>query len=117
MRPAPTRFTGTCGLGREVLAEAIARRRPVRASYHGHERLMCPHVLGWKDGRLRVLSYQVAGTTRTGGLPTANQRWRSMFVDDLENPVLTRDTWETADNYSLATNAIGDVEIAVVCDT
>ncbi|MGH9059182.1 MAG: hypothetical protein ACRDZY_06660 [Acidimicrobiales bacterium] len=36
--------------------------------------------------------------SRTGQLPGKHQRWRSMFVDEIEHPALTDDRWETADN-------------------
>lgn len=42
-----------------VLQQAIREKRPVRARYHGTERLLCPHALGWKNGRPKVLCYQV----------------------------------------------------------
>ena len=41
------------------------------------------------------------------------QRWRSMFVDEIEAAVFTDDPWGTADNYSLSTNAIDQVELAI----
>ena len=69
----------------DVLAQALHERCPVRALYHGTERVLCPHVLGWKAGRAKALCYQVGGTTGHGALPAdPEQRWRSLFVDDLE---------------------------------
>ncbi len=70
----------------DVLALALAERRPVRARYRGAERVLCPHVLGWKSGRAKTRCYQTGGTTGHGGLPSnPAQRWRSLFVDDLED--------------------------------
>jgi hypothetical protein len=98
----------------EVLAQALRERRPVRARYHGADRLLCPHVLGWKNRRAKLLAYQVAGGTSDGPLPSeAQQRWRSMFVDEIENAVCTEEPWATADNYSPDTNAIDQVEFAI----
>ena len=97
-----------------VLQQAINEKRPVRAGYHGTERLLCPHMLGWKNGRPKVLSYQARGTTTHTPLPQdPRQRWRSMFVDEIEQPTITDEPWETAQNYSHTTNAIDDPEIAV----
>jgi hypothetical protein len=97
-----------------TLERALAEKRPVRARYHGTERVLCPHVLGWKNGRPKVLAYQAGGTTSLGGLaPDPRQRWRSMFVDEVDDPVITDDPWDSADNYSPETNGIDDVELSV----
>jgi len=84
----------------EVLVRALAERRPVRARYHGHERVVCPHVLGWAGGRAEVLVDQAAGTTSAGALPAdASRRWRTMFVDEIEGPVVVEQGWQSAPNY------------------
>ncbi len=93
-----------------VLEQALLERRPVRARYHGTERVLCPHALGWRNARPKVLCYQAWPTA----LPSEpRQRWRSMFVDEIEDPVITDGRWETADNYSPETNGINDLEISV----
>lgn len=84
----------------EILARALAERRPVLARYHGHERVVCPHVLGWAAGRAVVLVYQAAGTTSAGVLPAdTSRRWRTMFVDEVEGPFVVGGSWQSAPNY------------------
>ncbi|MGH2671290.1 MAG: WYL domain-containing protein [bacterium] len=96
-----------------TLERALTERRPVRAVYHSQERVLCPHALGWKNGRPKVLAYQVAGTSQ-GGLPAdPRQRWRSMFVDEIEDAMITDGPWKTADNYSHDSNCIDELEIEV----
>jgi hypothetical protein len=98
----------------EALAQALRERRAVKVRYHGADRIVCPHVLGWKHGRPKLLAYQVAGSTSHGPLPNQlHQRWRSMFIDEIESVALTGDPWGTADNYSLDTNAVDQLEVAV----
>lgn len=95
-----------------VLEQAIAQRRSVSACYHAGQRIVCPHALGWKAGRAKVLVYQAEPTPN----PTAvdpRQQWRSMFVDEIDNPVITDDPWRTADNYTPICNNIDEVEIDV----
>ena len=100
------------------LEGALRSRRPVFVHYHGRRRLICPHALGWKDGRAMLLGYQSGGQTSTGALPAdPRQRWRCFFVDEVEN-VVAADTaapWETADNYNASRpfNAIDYVSVAV----
>jgi hypothetical protein len=98
-----------------VLERAIIERRPVRVRYHGHERVLCPHALGWKSGRLKLLSYQSGGITSQGPIPKdPRQRWRSMFVDEIEDVTINDGPWQTADNYSLHnSNCIDQLVIAV----
>ena len=97
-----------------VLEQGLLQRRPVAASYHDQPRLLCPHALGWKNGRAKVLAYQADGTTSTGGLPAdPAQRWRSMFIDEIDNPAITDDPWQTADNYTSATNGIDQLDIDI----
>jgi hypothetical protein len=98
------------------LEEALRQRRPVWAYYHGQDRLLCPHALGWKNGRAKVLAYQADGATKAGPLPTdTTQRWRSLFIDQIEELCITDGKWETADNYSYArSNCIDELSIAVV---
>ena len=100
------------------LEAALRQRRPVRLSYHGRQRLICPHALGWHNGRPMLLAYQTGGQTSTGTLPAdPRRRWRCLFVDEIEQ-VVTADPaspWQTADNYnpSHPFNAIDDVTLAI----
>jgi hypothetical protein len=85
------------------LEAALRQRRPVRVTYHGRQRLICPHALGWRLGRPMLLGYQTGGQTSTGALPSdPRRRWRCMFVDEVDH-VLAADPaspWQTADNYN-----------------
>jgi len=94
-----------------VLAKALTQHQPVRARYHGHERVLCPHALGWKHGRPKLLALQSSGTTTTAQ-PT-HQRWRSMFIDEIENPKIINEPWQTASNYSQTSNCFDTIEQAL----
>lgn len=84
-----------------ILAQALHTRRPVAATYNGHRRVICPHALDWNNGRPKLLAYQISGATSTGPLPTdTTQRWRSMFIDNIEHPIIIDRPWQTADNYT-----------------
>jgi hypothetical protein len=52
-----------------VLEQALRHKHPVHMRYRGNERLVCPHALGWKNGRAKALVYQTGGTTGEGELP------------------------------------------------
>ena len=101
----------------DALQTALRQRQAVTVSYHGHHRIICPHALGWKNGKAMLLGYQTGGHTTTATLPAApNNRWRNFFVDDIDD-VTADDTtsWQTADNYDAAHpfNAIDELTAAV----
>lgn len=80
-----------------LLRMAAARRQPVAATYDGLLRLLCPHVLGRKSGRLRVLCYQFGGNSNSG-LAVASDAmggWRCLAVEKLSQVELRADAWHT----------------------
>ena len=96
-----------------VLEQALNDKRPVRARYHGNERVLCPHALGWKHGRPKVLSYQSGGTTSQGALEPGPHAWRSMFIDEIEDLSITDGPWQTAHNFSHDSSCFDVLEIAL----
>jgi len=101
-----------------VLSQALIAHHTVRARYHGHERLLCPHLLGWKNGRPKVLAYQAGGTTSSGELsPRRQQHWRSLFVDEIEDAVtVPSHPWHSADNYSSQSNCVDEIALQITPD-
>ncbi|MDQ3642260.1 MAG: WYL domain-containing protein [Actinomycetota bacterium] len=103
------------------LEAALRQRRPVRLSYHGKQRLVCPHALGWINARPMLLAYQTSGETTTGTLPAdPRKRWRCLFVDEVDHvgPAGPANAWGTADNYNPAHPfpVIDEVAVAIVPD-
>lgn len=95
-----------------VLEQALTGQRRVRVRYNGHERTICPHVLGWKNNRPKVLAYQIDGTTTDGPLPTdPARRWRAMFITDIEDAAIVDGAWQTGPNYTPMTNNIDHVAL------
>jgi hypothetical protein len=100
-----------------ALEAALRERRPVRVTYHGHERVLCPHALGWKNGRPMLLGYQAGGWTSTGSLDAdPRKRWRCLFVDEVGKVVSEPGkAWAGADNYDPTHpfSSIDDVAVAL----
>ena len=99
----------------DTLEQALRQRRPVRLTYHGRERTVCPHALGWKNGSALLLAYQSAGPAHNAAEP--KQGWRNLFVEEICDATLAdpATTWETADNYNTSRpfNSIDQLSIAV----
>jgi hypothetical protein len=80
-----------------LLHLAAVRRRAVSAIYDGRHRLLCPHVLGRKSGRLHALFYQFGGSSNSG-LPVAPEgvgEWRCLAVEKLSQVEVSADVWHT----------------------
>jgi hypothetical protein len=100
-----------------TLRDGLQRRHAVAVRYHDHERVVCPHVLGFGHNRPLVLCYQKEGTTSTGALPEdASRRWRCLFVDEIEVARIADGAWESAPNYSPSTTRFTVVEAALPSD-
>jgi hypothetical protein len=94
-----------------VLHAALNQRRPVRARYHDRLRVVCPHALGWKNGRPKALVYQ---TAILGDPPTHDPRgWRSLFIDEIHDATISDDHWQTAHNYTPQNNGIDTLATAI----
>ena len=81
----------------DLLRLAAASRQPVAAVYDGLPRLLGPHVLGRKSGRLRALCYQFGGSSRSG-LPMASRGaggWRCLAVERLSEVELRAEAWHS----------------------
>ena len=93
-----------------VLHEALADRRAVRATYHDRLRIICPHALGWKNARAKVLVYQ---TSILGPHDHNPRGWRSLFIDEIHDAILSDDPWTTAENFTPHTTGIDTLAAAI----
>lgn len=100
----------------EELVVALLHRRAVLVVYHGRRRIVCPHAIGRKGGRVMLLAYQVGGETSTGSLAAdPARRWRCMYVEEIEGVADGGGAWQSAANYNPACPfpAADDVALAV----
>jgi hypothetical protein len=80
----------------QLLRLAATRRQPVAGVYDGLPRLLCPHVLGRKAGRLHVLVYQFGGSSHSGLPVTPGVGvWRCLAVERLGQVELRAEVWHT----------------------
>ena len=99
----------------DLIRQAIQSRQQVLATYNGHYREMCPHVLGLKNGRQQALFFQFAGTSSSGLAPAGSgENWRCIFIDQLQNVSVRDGAWHTAPNYSRPQTCVDAIEIEVV---
>lgn len=67
------------------------------ALYHGHARLLCPHALGEREGKLLLLAWQVGGGSQRGlGRAESANNWRCMDIDALSDLTVFPGPWSSA---------------------
>jgi hypothetical protein len=93
-----------------VLHEALTHRRAVRATYHDRLRIICPHALGWKNGRPKALVYQTDILVPHTHEPRG---WRSLFIDEIQHLAISNDPWATSPNYTPHTTGIDTLATAI----
>jgi hypothetical protein len=98
----------------DVIREAIINKHQVTGWYRGHFREMCPHTLGWKNGKRHALLYQFDGTSSSGLHPDGSRlNWRCLDVDDLSTVEARDGDWHSAPNHSRPQSCIDEVEVEV----
>jgi hypothetical protein len=93
----------------ELIREATLARRQVVATYKGHRRELCPHVLGIKEGRRQALFFQFGGGS-SSGLPAGGQ-WRCIPVDALEDVVVREGPWHAGAVHEHPETCVDTVDV------
>jgi hypothetical protein len=95
----------------ELIRAAVLARKQVVATYNGHRRELCPHVLGTKQGRRQVLCFQFGGGT-SSSLPPGGD-WRCIPVDGLEDVVVRDGPWHTGFGHRNPETCVDEIDVAV----
>ena len=84
----------------DLVSHAIKNKQIVTATYGGHRRRLCPHVIGEKNGKVNCLFYQFGGLSDSGLSRDSTQNWRCIKVELLTDVSVSEGEWHTADNHS-----------------
>jgi hypothetical protein len=93
-----------------LVRRAIAEKLQVHATYSGHRRRMCPHVIGGRGGEPRALFFQFAGGSGRGLDPGGD--WRCLPLAGLAEVSLHGGSWHTR-AHSEPQSCIEDVDLRV----
>lgn len=94
-----------------IVRQAILDKHHIVATYRGHRRELCPHVIGTKAGRRQALFFQFAGSS-SSGLPPGGE-WRCVAIDGLSDVTSRPGEWHTRPHTQPQTCVdLVDVEIA-----
>jgi hypothetical protein len=94
-----------------VVRDAIIDRQQVIATYGGHRREMCPHVIGTKGGRRQALFFQFAGSS-SRGLPAGGD-WRCLPTDGLSDVSTRAGEWHTGPGDVRQQTCVDTVDVEV----
>ena len=97
----------------QLVWTAVANKRPMRAIYKGHARLLCPHRLGRNQAdELRVLCYQYGGESESGLAPPGSPaNWRCIVLEKLRAVERLDGSWKTAPNHSRPATCVVKADI------
>jgi hypothetical protein len=90
---------------------AILQRQQIICRYQGHDREVCPYILGHKDGREAALVYQFGGTSSCG-LPPGGQ-WRCLILSEVLGPAARDGQWHGDAKHSITQRCVDVVFVDV----
>ena len=93
----------------ELIRSATLARQQVVATYKGHRRELCPHVLGTKAGRRQALFFQFGGGSASS-LPPGGD-WRCLPVDALEDVVVRDGPWHTGGSHRRPETCVDAIDV------
>lgn len=98
-----------------LIRAAIMGKRPLRASYDGRVRLLCPHMLGRnREGRVRILCLQIGGESASGlQRKEGDGDWRCLALEKFSSVALAEAAWQTAGRSLHRPKCIDQIELEV----
>lgn len=93
----------------ELIRSATLAKQQVLATYRGHRRELCPHVLGTRAGRLQALFFQFGGTSSSSLSPDGG--WRCIPLDGLEDVVVRDGLWHTRSDYHYVETCVDTIDV------
>lgn len=95
----------------QVFRQAVVEKKQVVCTYHGLQREVCPHTLGYTNGREQALTFQFAGKS-SSGLPPGGE-WRCMKLSEVKSAVLRDGPWHTAPDHSRPQTCVKQIDVEV----
>jgi hypothetical protein len=96
------------------IREAVLKKQQVIAEYNGHVREMCPHVIGFKNGREQALFYQFGGTSSSKTIvPGSKENWRCIPIDGLRIIEIREGEWHSSSDHTRVQTCVDDIDVEV----
>lgn len=99
----------------DLIRAAIQNKQQVFATFGGHPRELCPHVIGTKNGRPQALFYQFGGSSSSGTIALgAPGNWRCLPIEGLSNVSVRVGQWHSGSNHSRPQTCVDVVDVEVI---
>ncbi len=95
-----------------LVRQAILDKDQIIATYDGHIREMCPHVIGTKAGRPQALFFQFGGSSKSG-LPPGGE-WRCLEIALLSDVRALPGGWHTGAGHTQPQTCVDEIDLEVV---
>jgi hypothetical protein len=95
----------------KLFERAMRERKLIHCRYGGHDRVLCPIILGHSQGEEKALTYQVGGGSSTG-LPPGGE-WRCLRLAQVGDPRLHDGPWRTGSSHTQPQGCVEDVDLDV----
>jgi hypothetical protein len=92
-----------------IVRQAIVDKQQIIATYDGHRREMCPHVIGTKAGRQQALFFQFAGSSSSGLEPGGE--WRCLPIEGMTDVSTRSGEWHTGQGLSRPEPCVDQVDV------
>jgi len=103
-----------CNNNYEIIRNAIIEKEQIIATYNGHFREMCPHVLGSKKGRMQALFFQFGGTSSSGNITgDSENNWRCIPVEELGDVTARPGSWHSVGYNSKTQKSVDNIDVEV----
>ena len=94
-----------------TVRNAILTKQQIIAHCQGHQREMCPHVLGTKRGKQHALFFQFGGSSNSG-LPLGGA-WRCIDIGDLQAVQVREGPWHTGQSHTKPQTCVDEIDVEV----
>ena len=97
-----------------LIRQAILNKQQVVATYQGHRREMCPHVIGKKNGREQALFYQFGGSSSSGLEPAGSTKnWRCIPIAGLKDVSVREGAWHSFSPHTQPQTCVDRIDVEV----
>ncbi len=93
----------------QLLRAAVLNRQQAQFYYDGHLRVCCPHAVGMRDGKRRVMAFQFGGGS-SNGLPPGGQ-WRCFEIVKIDGLGVQDGPWHTGSSHTRPNSCITIVDV------
>jgi hypothetical protein len=94
-----------------LIRAAIENERQITCRYGGHDRALCPHIIGWTNGEEKLLAWQFGGTT-SSMLPPDGE-WRCLRVAGMQDVKARDGRWYSGSRHRSAQRCVQEIDLDI----